>query len=231
MRYRALACDYDGTLATEGRVEQECIAALERLKVSGRKLVLVTGRQLEDLSEIFPERNLFDRIVAENGALIYCPETAQEQLIGKPPPPEFVEELEKRGVFPSVGRIIVATREPHGATVGHIIHDLDLDVQIILNKGAVMVLPAGVNKATGLQHALSDLGLSPHDAVGIGDAENDLDFLSVCAYAVAVANALPFLKERVDYVTRGERGAGVIELIDKIIAGGLQERGSRPIKS
>ena len=61
----------------------------------------------------------------------------------------------------------------------------------MFNKDAVMVLPAGVNKATGLDYALRKLGLSFHETVGIGDAENDHAFLQRCECAVAVSNAVP----------------------------------------
>jgi hypothetical protein len=81
-----------------------------------------------------------------------------------------------------------------------------------------MVLPSGVNKATGLQIALKEMRLSPHNAVGVGDAENDHVFLSMCECSVAVANALPALKERADWVTNGSHGAGVEELIEKLLS-------------
>jgi hydroxymethylpyrimidine pyrophosphatase-like HAD family hydrolase len=54
--------------------------------------------------------------------------------------------------------------------------------------------------------------------VGIGDAENDYAFLSLCGFSVAVGNAIPSLKERVDLVTSGEAGAGVVEVLQKILA-------------
>ena len=114
----------------------------------------------------------------------------------------------------SVGRVIVATWEPHEKAVLETIRELGLELQVIFNKGAVMVLPSGVNKASGLDAALAELGLSPHNAVGVGDAENDHAFLARCECAVAVANALAALKERADLVTAGEHGAGVAELID-----------------
>ncbi len=57
-----------------------------------------------------------------------------------------------------------------------------------------MVLPAGVNKASGLAAALARLQLSPLNVVGIGDAENDHAFLRACGCAVAVANALLMVK-------------------------------------
>jgi HAD superfamily hydrolase (TIGR01484 family) len=109
MRYLALACDYDGTLATDGKVDAATVAALERLRSTGRRLILVTGRQLEDLQAVFPHLDLFDRVVVENGALLYWPATREEKLLGERPPEEFIEALRKRHVQPlSVGRSIVA---------------------------------------------------------------------------------------------------------------------------
>lgn len=218
MRYDALACDYDGTLATQGRVEQECLDALLRLRGSGRKLMLVTGREIADLLSVFPDVSLFDRVVGENGGVLYRPETGEEKPLCEPPPREFIDLLQERGVEHSAGRVIVATREPNHIPMIQAIQDLGLPLHVIFNKGAVMVLPSGINKATGLRAALDELGLSPHNVVGAGDAENDHAFLDLCGLSVAVANALPFLKERADFVTKGERGTGITELIDMILA-------------
>jgi hypothetical protein len=218
MRYVALASDYDGTLAEDGHVSTQALEALERVRDSGRRLVLVTGRELDDLLRVFPRIGLFDRVAAENGALLYRPDTGEERLLGARPPDVFVEELRRRGVEGiSVGRVIVATWEPYETTVLETIRDLGLELQVIFNKGAVMVLPEGVNKATGLVAALDDLGLSPHNTVGVGDAENDHAFLNLCGCAVAVANALPSLKERVDWVTDRPRGEGVQEVIEHLL--------------
>jgi hypothetical protein len=104
-----------------------------------------------------------------------------------------------------------------------VIRNLGLERQVIFNKDAVMVLPSGVNKAFGLSAALNELGLSPHNTVGVGDAENDHSLLDFCGCGVAVANALPILKEHADFITKGDRGAGVVELIDKLIASDLAE--------
>ncbi|MFN7927928.1 MAG: HAD-IIB family hydrolase [Blastocatellia bacterium] len=218
MRYLALACDYDGTIAHNGIVSDETIAALERVRSSGRKLILVSGRELEDLQKTFARLDLFDRAVLENGALLYTPATREEKVLGEHPPDGFVALLKERGVEPiSVGRAIVATWEPHENTVLQTIRDLGLELQVIFNKGAVMVLPSGVNKASGLAAALSDLKLSAHNTVGVGDAENDHAFLNLCECAVAVANALPMLKERADWVTTGDHGNGVIELTEQLL--------------
>ena len=223
MRYLALATDYDGTLATDGVVSAGAVAALERVIASGRKLILVTGRQLDDLKRAFPRLDLFHRVVAENGALLYNPASHDEKPLGEPPPAEFVEGLRARGIQPlAVGRSIVATWEPNEKAVLEVIRALGLELQVIFNKGAVMILPAGVNKGTGLYAALSELALSPHNAVGIGDAENDHTFLNLCECAVAVANALPMLKERADLVTLGAHSDGLAELVDRLIADDLR---------
>ncbi len=227
MRYHALACDYDGTIAHHGQVDDETIAALGRLRDTGRRLILVSGRELQDLLAVCPHIELFDRVVAENGAVVYRPATREEKSLGEPPPEPFVRTLRERGVSPvAVGRVIVATWKPHETTVLEAIRDLGLELHVTFNKGAVMVLPAGLTKATGLAEALRELGLSAHNVVGIGDAENDHAFLRLCECRVAVANALPILKNAVDFVTRHDHGAGVRELIEMLIVGDL--RGLEP---
>jgi HAD superfamily hydrolase (TIGR01484 family) len=214
MRYLTLCTDYDGTLATEGTVFPETAAALEQLIASGRKPVLVTGRELDQLKTVCPCLHLFDYVVAENGALLYEPKTDTETPLAQRPPDSFVAALRARGVERvSVGRVIIATWEPWETVVLETIKDHGLELQVIFNKGAVMILPAGVNKASGLAAALKKMGLSAHNAVGIGDAENDHALLALCECGVATANALPTLKEAADFVTTGERGAGVTEVI------------------
>lgn len=121
--------------------------------------------------------------------------TKNETHLAPPPSGKFVAALQAKGVAP---------------------RELGLELQIVFNKGAVMVLPAGVNEASGLKAALDDLGLSSHNVVAVGDAENDHAFMRASAYAVAVANALPAAKDTADLVTKGARGAGVMELIELV---------------
>lgn len=228
MRYHALAADYDGTLAHHGIIEDDTWAALRVLKESGRKLVMVTGRELDELLALLPTPELFDRIVAENGALVYEPATKEVRPIAPAPPPAFAEELVKRGVERvAVGRVIVATWEPHQDTCLAVIRDLGLEMQVIFNKGAVMILPSGVNKAAGLRAALKELSLSPHNVVGVGDAENDHALLAACACGVAVANALPSLKEAADWTTTGDHGRGVAEIIQRLVEDDLNGASKR----
>ncbi|HUS27247.1 MAG TPA: HAD-IIB family hydrolase [Kofleriaceae bacterium] len=224
MRYHALAADYDGTLAHHGLIDDLTWASLKQLRESGRKLIMVTGRELDELLALLPHPEMFDRIVAENGAVLYSPASKKVTLLAPPPPPEFGDELKKRGAERvAVGRVIVATWEPHQDTVLHVIHDMGLELQVIFNTGAVMILPTGVNKATGLEAALHDLGLSKHNVVAVGDAENDHALLTRAELGVAVANALPSLKQHADLVTPGDHGTGVSQVIDRLIANDLAD--------
>jgi len=167
-------------------------------------------------------------VVAENGALLYWPAEKREDVLGEPPPQEFIAEIVRRGVQPfSLGRVVFATWRPHEAAVLETIQRLGIGYQIIFNKRAVMVLPANINKATGLVAALDRLKISPEQVVAIGDAENDHAFLDTCSVAAAVDNALPALKERADLVTVGDHGRGVTELIDRLLADDLQSLGPR----
>ena len=224
MKRCVLACDYDGTLAHDGELDDATVAALDRFRASGGRLLMVTGRELPDLQSVCKVLDKFEWIVTENGALLYRPSDNFSKLLCSPASAELAQKLGEAQVQPlSVGRTIIATREPYETLVIKLIKELGLELQVIFNKGAVMVLPTGVNKASGLCAALKEMNVAPEDVVAIGDAENDHAFLSICGIGVAVSNALPMLKERADLVTQGARGAGVIELIDRILVTNLAE--------
>jgi hydroxymethylpyrimidine pyrophosphatase-like HAD family hydrolase len=191
MYFVALATDYDGTIAEDGVVAEATLEALRELKQSGRKLLLVTGRQLPDLKKVLPEIALFDLVVAENGGLLFDPKTGEETLLAPEPSQVFLDALRAREVPLSAGRCIVATWEPHQHAVLEAIRELGLELQIIFNKGAVMVLPAGVSKASGLEAALALLELSPHNVgpVTIRKDRNDVGVSGYGSKIVAVAAA------------------------------------------
>lgn len=214
----AIATDYDGTLAENDIAPPSTIAALARAKAAGLRLVLVTGRHLPDLRQVFPGLPLFDIAVLENGGLLYFPATGATRALAAAPPAAFVERL-RRLELPefAVGQTIVATKATEQAIVRDAIAALAPGLEIILNTDALMVLPAGVDKASGLRAALAELSLAAAQVAAIGDAENDMVFLSHCGYAVAVGNALPQVKAIASLVTRGARGAGVEEFIAALL--------------
>lgn len=229
MRYHALVTDFDGTLAEHGQVSQETVEHLQKVQESGRRLIMATGRRLEPLLAICPWIDLFQWVIAENGALLYSPETGEETLLAVPPPVELVIRMQQAGVEPvESGRIIVATWQPHHHVALQVIRELGLDWQIIFNKDAVMLLPSGCNKATGLHAALQELGLSPLNLVAVGDAENDEAMLRIAGVSVAVKNAVPAVHSICDIVTPSARGEGVNELCRMILEDDLAHLRTRP---
>ncbi len=159
MQYHVLATDFDGTLAEHGIVPESTYQALRNVKASGRKLILVTGRRLEPIFELITEVDLFDLIVAENGVVLYTPATREEKLLAPAPPAALLSSLRHRGVDRlESGRVIVATWRPFETIALDVISELAIDLQIIFNKDAVMLLPSGCNKAFGLKAALTQLG-------------------------------------------------------------------------
>jgi hypothetical protein len=160
-----------------------------------------------ELVAVFPEvESLFDAIIAENGAILV--RKAGLRRLVEPIPMALDEALLHRGVRFRRGQVLLASTAPFANVVLEELARLGLDCQIVRNRNEIMILPAGVTKGTGLAMGLAELGISPHDAVGIGDAENDHSLLDACEMGVAVANAVPSLKAHADLVLeeRGERG-------------------------
>jgi hydroxymethylpyrimidine pyrophosphatase-like HAD family hydrolase len=219
MRYVALAAGFDGTLARDGVCDERCIEALRALAATGRKLILVTGRELRELLEIFPEVRLFDYVVAENGAVMHRPATRESEILAQAPPEILLQELRRRHVTPlSVGSSIVRTVQANEAEVSAALHKLQLDFQLVTNPGALMMLPAGVNKASGVWAALRELGVSRHNLVAIGDGQNDLALFEFAEHAVAVQNADPLVKRVANRTTQGAYCEGFLELARDLIA-------------
>jgi hydroxymethylpyrimidine pyrophosphatase-like HAD family hydrolase len=219
MRYRALATDYDGTIATNGRLPAATRAALLRWRESGRALLLVTGRELNDLKRVCPELDLFDRVVVENGAVLHRPLTGETVLLCEPVADELLLALRRRAGIPfGSGRAILATSRTHADAVLRLAAELGVGVSLSYNKSSVMILPAGIDKATGMKAALAEVGVSPDATVGVGDAENDLAFMAACGLAVAVANALPDVRSSAGRTTQAAEGDGVVELVEGLLA-------------
>ena len=216
MIIHVLACDFDGTIAEQGRMADATVRALERVRESGRKLVLVTGRTLSDLEGTCPDcERLFDAIVGENGAVLYRPGERECRSLGEPPEPALLRDLRRRGVAFSLGTSSIHTSAVAAEAALGAIRATGVDRTLIFNRNSLMLLPAGVTKGSGLEAALGAMEVSPHNAIGIGDAENDRAFLALCEYGVAVADAVPALRARADYVTREAAARGAVEFIEE----------------
>ncbi|MGD0375722.1 MAG: HAD hydrolase family protein [Streptosporangiaceae bacterium] len=209
--FRAVAADYDGTLA-EGPVAPDTLAALTEARARGIRVILVTGRIMSELSAVFPEvEEHFDAIVAENGGLVVTP--VGVRLLAAPVGQPVSAALTARGVAHRKGQVMVGCAAADERTALEVIRELGLDYGLVRNRGELMILPAGVTKGGGLIEALGDLGLSPHNTVGVGDAENDHSLLDACEIGVAVANAVGALRDHADVVLTLPDGQGVADLL------------------
>lgn len=197
---------------------------LRALSATGRKLILVTARELRELLEIFPEARIFDYVVAENGAVMHHPATRQSEILAQAPPEILLQELRRRHVTPlSVGSSIITTLHAHEQEIHEALRKLKLDFQLVTNPGALMMLPAGVNKASGVRAALKELGVSRHNLVAIGDGENDLALFEFAEHAVAVQNADPLVQRVADRTTQGAYCEGFLELAHELMATDLAD--------
>ncbi|HET8603299.1 MAG TPA: HAD-IIB family hydrolase [Marmoricola sp.] len=209
--FRAVALDLDGTLATRERVADDVLAALDETH-EARSLVLVTGRTMEELDRVFPSlAGHFDAVVTENGGVLRC--GGHRRVLQDPVDPALDRELADRGVSCRRGEVLLALDGADAAEAAEALAVLGLDHHMVRNRYAAMVLPAGVTKGTGLQAALAELGLSAHNTIAVGDAENDLSMLRAAEVGIAVPDAVPGVAAHADLVLRHGNGEGVLELL------------------
>lgn len=210
--YRAVALDYDGTLTSTGRLDETILSALGRLREERLKLVLVTGRIPWELLELCPRaEELFDRIVWENGAVVWGARGAR--VLAPPVPAELEDSLRGRGVPLRRGQAILAGHARDAVAALEEIGRLGLEVQVVRNRQEMMLVPSGVSKGTGLFEALGDLGVSRHSTLAVGDAENDHSLLGSCELGVAVADAVPSLKRAADVVLWEQGSEGLARFL------------------
>ncbi|MGO9900626.1 MAG: HAD hydrolase family protein [Solirubrobacteraceae bacterium] len=237
--FRAVALDYDGTLA-EGEVAPDTLAALAEARAQGIRVILVTGRIISELRGVFDGfEDRLDAVVAENGAVLLTPVGVRR--LAAPVDRAVSAALSARGVMHRSGMVLIACAAADESVALEAVRGLGLDCQMVRNRGELMILPAGVTKGSGLREALGDLGLSHHNTIGVGDGENDHSLLDVCEIGVAVANAVDAIRAHADVTLALNDGQGVAELLrGPLLAGhaqvhprrwrltlGLDDRGER----
>lgn len=223
-----LACDLDGTLAEDGQVATETWEMLRQAKIAGLAIIVVTGRAVDSFAAEGPYAELCEAIVAENGAVVYFP---RRDIVASPfgrLTPAVLRRLEGLGVPLEVGMAMVATRVPYDQAILRALQEMGGGAALEYNRGAVMVLPPGATKGTGLHYALQELGHSPRNVVACGDAENDRSLFEMVELAVAVSNALPDIKALADVVLPQADGTGVQTLITDLLAGRVPAYRLRP---
>jgi hypothetical protein len=210
--FRAIALGIDGTLVDGVSISARALEALGRTRTEGCHIILVTGRTLRGVQEIFPDvLDRVDVLVAENGAVFAA--GGRHRVLARPLDPAMAAALGDRGVDLRRGTVIGYTDPRDEHIVLAEIRRSELDYQLVRNRDVLMILPAGVSKGSGLLQALRHLGLSPRDTLAIGDAESDHSLFDVAESSVAVAGAVRSLRDRADLVLDEQDGIGVAHLL------------------
>jgi len=212
MKFGVLALDYDGTIARDGRLDSEVRAAIGEVRARGIAVVIVTGRILSELRDAAGDLQFVDGVVAENGAVLNFP-NGHSRLLGNPPPAVFLDALRRQNLEFKVGQCVVELDAGSAQQVLNTIRELELPLALLFNRGRLMVLPQGVSKGIGLREALSTLRRSVHNAIAIGDAENDHDLLDTCEIGLAVSWGSQALQKAADAVLTGDGPSAVAAYI------------------
>jgi hydroxymethylpyrimidine pyrophosphatase-like HAD family hydrolase len=178
----------------------------------GLRVLLVTGRERGELDPYLRALGPLDGLVAENGAVIEVPIGAPPTVFGR----RIALSVRRavRGVprlRARLGQVTVSVARGDGPRLRRAI--AGLPVRIVANVDRLMVLPVGIDKASGTRRALRRLGVARAGYAAIGDAENDLPLLEGAALSGAVANAEPRLRNVADYVCRQRYDRGVLEFV------------------
>jgi hydroxymethylpyrimidine pyrophosphatase-like HAD family hydrolase len=178
----------------------------------GLTALLVSGRPYEELVRLAHEIGEWDGLVAEDGAVVEAPLGHRPLIRGRSTAATVRRRL--RGVYgltPELGRVIASVPRSQRRLLQRTLEGLPVVVQANIDR--LMVVPAGLNKASGVRVALRRLGLPRTEYAAIGDAENDLELLRGAALSGAVANAIPRVRAVVDYVCRAPFDRGVLEFV------------------
>jgi hydroxymethylpyrimidine pyrophosphatase-like HAD family hydrolase len=217
VKFSVLVLDYDGTIATDGVLDSDVRRAIAAARAEGIVVILATGRILNDLRRVAGDLSFVDAIVAENGAVLAFPGSGQSSVIASAPPPAFLEALRRRGIPIEVGECVVEAPASAAHDILSVIREMRLSLVPVFNRERLMVLPDGVSKATGLRLALFDLRRSPHNAIAIGDAENDHRMLELCELGAAVEWGSEALKAAADEVVPGRGPRDVAVYIQRAV--------------
>lgn len=218
MKFGVLALDYDGTIAVDGVVDPHVRAAIAEVRAAGVVVLLVTGRILDDLRRVAGDLRFVDAVVAENGAVVVYPMTGHSMVLGSPPPAPFVDQLRQRQIEIAVGSCVVEAQASDAHRVLSVVREIELPLVLLFNRSRLMILPETVSKAAGLREALAGLRLSAHNAIAIGDAENDHRMLEMCEIGVAVGWGSRALQALADEVLDGNGPPAVAEYIRRAAA-------------
>ncbi|MEZ5489000.1 MAG: HAD hydrolase family protein [Gammaproteobacteria bacterium] len=215
MRLRVIATDYDGTIAIDGVLDPAIREAIALARQRGVLVVIVTGRIYSELRNVAGCLDFVDGVVAENGAVAALP-NGHVTVFGASPPLSLITKLSERCIDFKVGRCVIEMDADFADVAIALIREMELPLTISFNRSRMMLLPPSISKASGLRHLLDTFNVSIHNAIGIGDAENDHELLTCCEHGVAVSWGSARLRESADFVLEGNGPAAVAGYIERV---------------
>lgn len=243
---RALFTDLDGTLSTNGRVEASTYRALERLGEAGIPVILVTGRPAgwgQCMATLAP----LAAVVAENGGVTFFKSKGGLQKIYGVPAasvPEWRRRMQVAAV--DVMREIPECRLSADSKYREVDLALDWNEEVKLTREqaeqAVSMLrqrgfaavrssvhvnfgPPTFDKLSACKVVVAKVlggdvaDLAPY--VYVGDALNDAPMFAGFELSIGVANVKKWweeLAQKPHFLTEGEEGAGLREVVDHLLA-------------
>jgi phosphoglycolate phosphatase (TIGR01487 family) len=218
---KAIAVDIDGTITNKNRkICVNAINALRKAEDAGYPVILVTGNVLCTAKMVSTMIGTSGGIVCENGGVVHT--TKRNLILGDikkcRPAYELLKsqyDVEKTEFSDLRSSEIAIKRTIDVDTVKETVKNFD--VVVYDTKFAIHITDPLVNKGKSLKIVAEDMGITTREILAIGDSENDLEFLEVAGFKVAVSNADDDLKKNIDYVTKKAYGDGAAEAIEKFI--------------
>ncbi|MBI4143257.1 glycosyltransferase, partial [Candidatus Woesearchaeota archaeon] len=210
----AIITDFDRTITDmPGIIDESVLKELESLN---KPLILVTGRTIGYVKNLYRKFPIWDCIVAENGSCVYFPSSGLFWNFTSDKFEEAKRILRKSGFPASFGNAVISVSKMLESRLKKVLQSVINYIGFRTNVDEVMVLPRGVDKGISIKLVLSYMGIDPKKTIIIGDGENDIDLFVNPGFKVAVANADARLKLFADEVTEKPSTKGILEIIEKL---------------
>lgn len=209
----AIVTDFDRTITDRpGRVNLEL---LDKLSHITSNLILATGRSIGYVKKLAHRFKGWRCIIAEEGAVIYFPETKKTITFSSVYMRQARKRLREVDFSVKRGRVIVVVKTPRARSVRRLMGErLMQHLDELENADEREFVPKDVNKAKSLLLALQLLNINPEKILIVGDGENDADLFRLPGFKVAVANAHSCVKRLADFVTEKPSTQGVKQVAE-----------------
>jgi HAD superfamily hydrolase (TIGR01484 family) len=236
--YRLIALDLDGTLLNkQNEISPQNLQAIRQAIDVGVKVIVSTGRGIQNILPILQKYNLQLPIVAVNGSEVWeSPNILRKRNLM---PVGHVKQLHQVAVEHDLWWWSYAVegafnKEKWVDSIDHIqwlkfgfaseddqlLHKLRnhlqaLDMYELTNShhDNIEINPKGISKASGVREICQMFQISMSEVIAIGDSGNDLSMIRAAGLGVAMGNASENVKQHADVITLTNDEHGVAEII------------------